>query len=179
MAYSNDNYTHPIKGSYARAYDGLSNLYNTIKDGPLGWTSLGDVTDVISIADDVNKRNYGSAAATAALMWLPGSAGKLKKKIINAVDNYFTNGNLRWIENLAFTDNKLVNFILDRPYLTKKLLDWQLPKAERTRIFNDALNYNNSQLQTKLGVTKPTNLTEPSYTTPTLKSMLQDAIFAR
>lgn len=179
MAYSNDNYTHPIKGSYARAYDGLSNIYNTVKDGALGWTPLGDVTDAISIADDVNKGNYGSAAMTAGLMWLPGSAGKLKNKIINAVDNYFTNGNLRWIEGPAFTSNKLVNLILDRSYLTKKLLDWQLPKEERTRIFNDALNYNNSQLQTKLGITKPTNLKEPSYTTPTLKSMLQEAVFNR
>lgn len=179
MAYFNDNYTHPIKGSYARAYDGLSNIYNTVKDGALGWTPLGDVTDAISIADDVNKRNYGSAAMTAGLMFLPGSAGKLKNKIINTVDNYLNNGNLKLLDKLAFTDNKLVNFVLDRPYLTKKLLDWQLPKAERTRIFNDALNYNNSQLQTKLDVTKHTNLKEPSYTTPTLKSMLQDAVLYR
>jgi hypothetical protein len=180
MAYSNDNYTHPIKGSYARAYDGLSNLYDNVKDGALGWLpGLGDVADAVSIANDVNKGNYGSAAMTAGLMFLPGSAGKLKNKIINTVDNYLNNGNLKLLDKLAFTDNKLVNFVLDRSYLTKKLLDWQLPKAERTRIFNDALNYNNSQLQTKLGITKPTNLTEPSYTTPTLKSMLQEAVFNR
>ena len=87
MAYSNENYTHPIKGSYARAYDGLSNIYNTVKDGALGWTPLGDVADAVGIANDVNKGNYGSAAMTAGLMFLPGSANKLKQMGINLLDN--------------------------------------------------------------------------------------------
>ena len=94
MAYSNENYTHPIKGSYARAVDGLSNIYNTVKDGALGWTPLGDVADVVSIADDANKGNYGSAAITAGLMFLPGSAHMTKEymqQLIKKSDDYIKN----------------------------------------------------------------------------------------
>jgi hypothetical protein len=46
---------------------------------------------VVSIGDDINKGNYGSAALTAGLMVLPGSAGKAKqlgKKFLNKLDGF-------------------------------------------------------------------------------------------
>lgn len=106
MDYSNDNYTHPIKGSYARAYDGLSNLYDNVKDGALGWLpGLGDVTDAVSIADDVNKGNYGSAAMTAGLMFLPGSAGKYYRAIKDITNkNTFLNRLTHPITTLKLAD---------------------------------------------------------------------------
>ena len=79
-SWSNKNYTNGLKGAFVRAVDGARNLYNDVRYGGLSFIpGVGDAVDVVSIGDDVNKGNYGSAALTASLMVLPGSAGKVKQ----------------------------------------------------------------------------------------------------
>lgn len=77
--WSNKNYMG-LRGSFARAVDGVRDLYENIRTGGIGFIpGIGDAVDVVSIGDDINKGNYGSAALTAGLMVLPGSAGKIKQ----------------------------------------------------------------------------------------------------
>lgn len=47
---------------------------------------VGDVVDVLSVANAVNKRDYKSAAKTAGLSFLPSNANKLKQEFTGVVN---------------------------------------------------------------------------------------------
>lgn len=93
--YSNKNYNN-LAGAFARAVDGTRNLYNNVREGGLSFLpGVGDAVDVVSIGDDVNKGNYGSAALTAGLMVLPGSASKAKqlgKDFLTGLESIYKKG---------------------------------------------------------------------------------------
>lgn len=136
----------------------------------------GDVAEVGYIANDVKNGNYGSAALAAAMIALPGNAGKLLSKHRKAVSKtadtvedairkadvseYINTVDDALLERQPLTTNKSKQFWDGTS--ESKLTDAEkegVPKGERNQPINvrtPSQEFSNKYISSKMGLRKPT-----------------------